>query len=166
MTMNREVSELLEKALSLPPEARAALAGSLLESLDDQVDANAEDEWNREIARRKHAAKSQLCSMAAKSLQLHPAALEELKSAVAWYLERSETAASNFATELDRSLDFGARSDCDYFTSFSIAAVTSFESGVTAGSNRCTTFPSRSTRNLVKFHLISPAMPAPVSFVR
>ena len=50
--MNREVSELPEKALSLPPEARAALAGSLLESLDDQVEANAEEEWNLEIARR------------------------------------------------------------------------------------------------------------------
>jgi len=50
--MNREVSELLEKALSLPPEARAALAGSLLESLDDTVEVSAEEEWNREIARR------------------------------------------------------------------------------------------------------------------
>lgn len=50
--MNREVSELLEKALALPPEARAALAGSLLDSLDDTVDENAEEEWNREIARR------------------------------------------------------------------------------------------------------------------
>jgi putative addiction module component (TIGR02574 family) len=50
--MNREVSELLEKALSLPPEARAALAGSLLDSLDDTVEASAEEEWNREIARR------------------------------------------------------------------------------------------------------------------
>jgi putative addiction module component (TIGR02574 family) len=50
--MNREVSELLEKALSLPPEARAALAGSLLESLDDHVDPAAEEEWNREIAQR------------------------------------------------------------------------------------------------------------------
>ncbi len=50
--MNREVSELLEKALSLPPEARAALAGSLLESLDDHVDVGAEEEWNQEIARR------------------------------------------------------------------------------------------------------------------
>ncbi len=50
--MNREVSELLEKALALPPEARAALAGSLLESLDDHVDAAAEEEWNREIAKR------------------------------------------------------------------------------------------------------------------
>jgi len=50
--MNREVSELLEKALSLPPEARAALAGSLLESLDDTAEASAEEEWNIEIARR------------------------------------------------------------------------------------------------------------------
>ena len=50
--MTPEVSELLEKALSLPPEARAALAGSLLESLDDCVDSNAEEEWNLEIARR------------------------------------------------------------------------------------------------------------------
>jgi len=31
------------------------------------------------------------------------------------------------------------------------------DSGVTADSNRETTFPLRSTRNLVKFHLISPA---------
>ena len=47
-----DVSELLKKALSLPPEARAALAGSLLESLDDTVDLTAEEEWNEEIARR------------------------------------------------------------------------------------------------------------------
>ena len=50
--MNREVPELLEKALALPPEARAALAGSLLDSLDDTVDAAPEEEWNKEIARR------------------------------------------------------------------------------------------------------------------
>src|SRR5262249_52282186 len=54
----------------------------------------------------------------------------------------------------------------DYCNCFSIASVTSLESGVTAGSNRCTTLPLRSTRNLVKFHLISPDRPAPVSFVR
>jgi putative addiction module component (TIGR02574 family) len=47
-----EVSELLKKALALPSEARAALAGSLLDSLDDSVDASAEEEWSREIARR------------------------------------------------------------------------------------------------------------------
>jgi putative addiction module component (TIGR02574 family) len=50
--MTREVSDLLKKALALPPEARAALAGSLLESLDDTVDESAEEEWNKEIARR------------------------------------------------------------------------------------------------------------------
>ncbi len=50
--MTADVSELLKKALALPPEARAALAGSLLESLDDEVDISVEDEWSREIARR------------------------------------------------------------------------------------------------------------------
>ncbi|HTR64643.1 MAG TPA: addiction module protein [Terriglobales bacterium] len=50
--MSQEVSELLKKALALPPEARAALAGSLLESLDDTVDPSAEEAWSQEIARR------------------------------------------------------------------------------------------------------------------
>jgi putative addiction module component (TIGR02574 family) len=50
--VTREVSELLEKALALPPEARAALAGSLLESLDETVDPSAEAQWRAEIARR------------------------------------------------------------------------------------------------------------------
>jgi len=50
--MSREVSELLKKALALPIEARAALAGSLLESLDDVIDESAEEEWKLEIARR------------------------------------------------------------------------------------------------------------------
>jgi putative addiction module component (TIGR02574 family) len=50
--MTQEVSELLKRALALPAEARAALAGSLLESLDDTVDASAEEEWSQEIALR------------------------------------------------------------------------------------------------------------------
>jgi putative addiction module component (TIGR02574 family) len=50
--MTQEVSELLKKALALPVEARAALAGSLLESLDDTVDPSAEEEWTQEIAHR------------------------------------------------------------------------------------------------------------------
>jgi putative addiction module component (TIGR02574 family) len=50
--MNRDVFELLKQALALPPEARAALAGSLLESLDETLDQSAEEEWNKEIARR------------------------------------------------------------------------------------------------------------------
>ena len=43
---------MLKKALELPVEARAALANSLLESLDETVDASAEEEWSKEIARR------------------------------------------------------------------------------------------------------------------
>ncbi len=50
--MSPDVSNLLKKALALPPEACAALAGCLLESVDDTVDQGAEDEWNKEIARR------------------------------------------------------------------------------------------------------------------
>ena len=43
--------------------------------------------------------------MGAKRLDIHPAALEELKSAFLWYLERSETPAGNFAAELDTAMD-------------------------------------------------------------
>jgi len=43
--------------------------------------------------------------MSAKPLEIHPAALLELKSAVAWYLERNQTAALNFVAELDRAID-------------------------------------------------------------
>jgi len=50
--MAQDVSELLKKALALPAEARAALANSLLESLDDAVDPSAEESWSAEIARR------------------------------------------------------------------------------------------------------------------
>jgi putative addiction module component (TIGR02574 family) len=44
--------KVLEEALRLPPEGRAALAARLLESLDDAVDEDAEAEWGNEIARR------------------------------------------------------------------------------------------------------------------
>ena len=51
--MTAEVSELLKKALALPPEARAALADSLLESLDEEpVDEGVEAAWSEEIKRR------------------------------------------------------------------------------------------------------------------
>ena len=43
---------VLEEALRLPAEARAALAGRLLESLDGPVDEDAEAAWSKEIARR------------------------------------------------------------------------------------------------------------------
>jgi len=50
--MTPDVSDLLKKALALPPEARASLAGSLLDSLDATVDPGVEEAWNQEIARR------------------------------------------------------------------------------------------------------------------
>jgi len=50
--MTTDTSKLLEEALKLPVEARAALAGSLLESLDETVDEDAEAAWAEEITRR------------------------------------------------------------------------------------------------------------------
>ena len=43
--------------------------------------------------------------MAVKALAIHPAALAELRSAVLWYLERSESAAEKFAAELYHAID-------------------------------------------------------------
>ena len=50
--MTSDPKKLLEQALSLPAEARAALAGSLIESLDETVDEDAEEQWARELERR------------------------------------------------------------------------------------------------------------------
>jgi putative addiction module component (TIGR02574 family) len=50
--MTRQALELLQKALSLSDEERAALAGSLLDSLDVTVDEGVEKAWDQEIARR------------------------------------------------------------------------------------------------------------------
>ncbi|HEX5054164.1 MAG TPA: addiction module protein [Planctomycetota bacterium] len=50
--------DVLEQALKLPPEARAAIAGSLLESLDQEVDEDAADRWDEEIAKRVRELKS------------------------------------------------------------------------------------------------------------
>jgi hypothetical protein len=46
--MTAEISELLNRALALPSEARAASAGSRLESLEDTLDASPQEEWNLE----------------------------------------------------------------------------------------------------------------------
>ena len=51
-TMKQDPNNLLKEALKLPPEARAALAGSLLDSLDQEVDEDAETAWHAEIDRR------------------------------------------------------------------------------------------------------------------
>jgi putative addiction module component (TIGR02574 family) len=49
----RSADEILDDALALPVEARARIAGSLIESLDEgALDERAEELWSAEIARR------------------------------------------------------------------------------------------------------------------
>ena len=50
--MTQEANDVLKRALALPAEDRAELAGSLLESLDVGQDPDAEAAWQKEIARR------------------------------------------------------------------------------------------------------------------
>jgi putative addiction module component (TIGR02574 family) len=50
--MPKEPAELLREALQLPAEARAALASSLLDSLEVETDADAEERWREEIVHR------------------------------------------------------------------------------------------------------------------
>ena len=50
--MDMAHDKLLRDALRLPPAARAALAGSLLRSLDDHLDPDAEAAWEAEINKR------------------------------------------------------------------------------------------------------------------
>lgn len=50
--MNPQTLELLEQALHLPEADRAALAGRLIDSLEHEVDADAETAWSAEVARR------------------------------------------------------------------------------------------------------------------
>jgi hypothetical protein len=45
---------LLDDALGLPDEQRAALAAALIESLDQSMDEDAEAAWSVEIQRRLH----------------------------------------------------------------------------------------------------------------
>lgn len=50
--MKQNIAEILKEALKLPPEARAALAGTLLDSLDETVDRDVESAWEAEIIMR------------------------------------------------------------------------------------------------------------------
>ena len=50
--MSKAADDLLKKALSLGVEDRASLAGALIESLDRQIDPDAEGAWEAEILRR------------------------------------------------------------------------------------------------------------------
>lgn len=50
--MSPELDELLKRAMAVPPEDRAAMANSLLESLDETEEEDAEAAWDDEIKRR------------------------------------------------------------------------------------------------------------------
>jgi hypothetical protein len=47
-----ELQTLLAVAMRLPAQARAALAGALLDTLDEGADEDAERQWSDEIVRR------------------------------------------------------------------------------------------------------------------
>jgi hypothetical protein len=49
--MSKDLAELKEKAAQLPEPERAALALSLIESLDGPADEGVEEAWAREIER-------------------------------------------------------------------------------------------------------------------
>ncbi len=57
-TMTHEAKALLEKALALPDDERAELAGNLIASLDTTVDADADAAWQAEVARRAQEVRS------------------------------------------------------------------------------------------------------------
>jgi putative addiction module component (TIGR02574 family) len=50
--VTQEAHELLQKALALPDNERAELAGNLISSLDTAVDMNVDAAWQQEVARR------------------------------------------------------------------------------------------------------------------
>jgi putative addiction module component (TIGR02574 family) len=56
--MTQEARELLEKALALPDNERAELAGNLISSLDATVDPEVDAAWQVEVVRRLHEVQS------------------------------------------------------------------------------------------------------------
>jgi putative addiction module component (TIGR02574 family) len=56
--MKRDAQELLQKALGLPENERAEMAGNLIASLDRKIDPDVDAAWQEEIARRAHEVRS------------------------------------------------------------------------------------------------------------
>lgn len=56
--MTERTQELLQKALSLPDDERAELAGSLIASLDTDIDPDVDTAWQAEIAQRADEVRS------------------------------------------------------------------------------------------------------------
>jgi putative addiction module component (TIGR02574 family) len=55
--MSPEVSDLLKRAMALPVEERAALANTLLDSLET-TNQSVQEAWDEEVARRIEALKA------------------------------------------------------------------------------------------------------------
>ena len=51
-SVTQEADDLLKKALTLPANERATLAGSLIDSLEEVDEGSVQDAWDDEIARR------------------------------------------------------------------------------------------------------------------
>lgn len=60
--MARDPAEILKEALALPADARAALADSLIESLEAESDERVEEAWRDEIQRRLAELDSKMAS--------------------------------------------------------------------------------------------------------
>jgi putative addiction module component (TIGR02574 family) len=58
LNMTQEAHELLQKALALPENERAELAGNLISSLDATVDQDVDAAWQQEVVRRLHGVQS------------------------------------------------------------------------------------------------------------
>ena len=56
--MTQEARELLQKALALPDNERAELAGNLISSLETTVDPDVDAAWQQEVVRRLHEVQS------------------------------------------------------------------------------------------------------------
>jgi len=56
--MDGTAHELLQKALSLPDNERAELAGNLIASLETAHDPEVDAAWQQEVARRFHEVES------------------------------------------------------------------------------------------------------------
>jgi putative addiction module component (TIGR02574 family) len=50
--VTQEADDLLKRALTLPANERATLAGSLIDSLEEEDEGAVQDAWDDEIARR------------------------------------------------------------------------------------------------------------------
>jgi putative addiction module component (TIGR02574 family) len=56
--MTQEGQELLQKALALPDNERAELAGNLISSLDATIDPDVDAAWQQEVVHRLHEVRS------------------------------------------------------------------------------------------------------------